>query len=154
MIMGREVMRVPMGFDWPINKIWPGKMISICGLMEDYYKNESHDERCALCKKYATLSGFTVTTYGCPDFPFSDPPKGDWYQLWETTSEGSPISPSFETPEELAHWLEDNKASAMGYETASYDQWLAFIKGPGWAPSMVICDGKMMSGVQGIMECK
>jgi len=152
--MGREIKRVPEGFDWPIGKIWPGKMISMCGLIEEYYKKMGDKEQCDLCRKYATLSGFNVPSYGCPDFPFTDPPKGEWYQLWETTSEGSPMSPAFETPEELAHWLEDNKASSFGKETASYDQWLEFIRESGWAPSMVICDGKIMSGVQGIIECK
>jgi len=126
----------------------------MCGLIEEYYKKMGDKEQCDLCRKYATLSGFNVPSYGCPDFPFTDPPKGEWYQLWETTSEGSPMSPAFETPEELAHWLEDNKASSFGKETASYDQWLEFIRESGWAPSMVICDGKMMSGVQGITECK
>jgi hypothetical protein len=84
----------------------------------------------------------------------TEPPSGDWYQLWETTSEGSPMSPAFKTPEELAHWLEDNKASSFGSDTASYKQWLNFIRGPGWAPSMIICDGEMKSGVAGMVDCK
>jgi hypothetical protein len=152
--MGREIMRVPEGFDWPINRIWPGKMISMCGLIEDYFEKEEHTVKCDLCRKYATLSGFEIQSYGCPDFPFSDPPKGAWYQLWETTSEGSPMSPAFETPEELAHWLADNKASSFGAETATYNQWIEFIRGPGWAPSMIVCDGNVMSGVQGVVDCK
>jgi hypothetical protein len=152
--MGREIMRVPENFDWPIGKIWPGKMISMCSSIGNYFENETHEERCFLCKKYATLSGFFISSYGCPEFPFNNIPKGEWYQAWETTTEGSPISPSFETPEELAQWLEDNNASSFGSKTESYDQWLKFIRGPGWAPSMVICNGKIMSGVEVITECK
>ena len=132
--MRREIKRVPEGFDWPLNKIWPGKMISMCGLIEDYFKKLPHDELCGLCRKYATLSGFKIESYGCPNFPFKEPPKGKWYQLWETTTEGSPMSPAFETPEELAHWLEDNKASTFGTETANYNQWLEFIRALSWAP--------------------
>jgi hypothetical protein len=59
-----------------------------------------------------------------------EPPKGEGYQLWETTSEGSPISPVLKTPEELAHWLAKNNASSFGSETCTYEQWLQFIKGP------------------------
>jgi hypothetical protein len=33
-----------------------------------------------------------------------DPPTGPGYQLWETLTEGSPISPVFETAEKLAGW--------------------------------------------------
>ena len=37
-----------------------------------------------------------------------DPPKGDGYQLWETTSEGSPCSPVFKTLDELCEYAESN----------------------------------------------
>jgi hypothetical protein len=71
--------------------------------------------------------------------------------MYEDTSEGTPISPAFETPEELAHWLADNNASAFGDMTATYEHWLATCKS-GWAPSAVVVRGKMMSGVEGINE--
>lgn len=77
-----------------------------------------------------------------------EPPEGQGYQLWETTSEGSPMSPVFDTPEALANWLFVNKASSFGSQTASYDAWLKFIKGPGWAPSMVSLNGHAQSGVE------
>lgn len=57
--------------------------------------------------------------------------------MYENTSEGTPISPAFETPEELAHWLADNGASAFGSETASYESWLRICRG-GFAPGMII----------------
>ena len=77
----------------------------------------------------------------------TQPPEGEWYQVWETTSEGSPNSPAFETPEELAEWLESNNASSFGRHTCSYDQWLDFIRGPGWAPSMIMDSTGLHSGV-------
>jgi hypothetical protein len=79
-----------------------------------------------------------------------DPPLGEGFQMWETVSEGSPISPVFKTPEELAKWLADNGASAFGSETATYEQWLKMITGPGWSPSAMVVGGVMMSGVQGV----
>jgi len=77
------------------------------------------------------------------------PPSGEGYQLWETVSEGSPISPVFATPEELADWLavyENQKGTDKG---TTRDQWLQFIQGPGWAPSMVVYGEQLlMTGVQ------
>ncbi len=74
-----------------------------------------------------------------------DPPSGEGYQLWETTSEGSPKSPVIATPKELARWRTENGVSTFADMTASYEVWLTFARGPGWAPSMV---GKMGSAPQ------
>ncbi len=56
--------------------------------------------------------------------------------MYEDTSEGTPISPAFATPEELARWLADNGASSFGNSTASYEAWLRIARG-GWAPGLV-----------------
>lgn len=74
-----------------------------------------------------------------------DPPEGEAYQIWETVSEGSPISPPFASPEALARYMAGKKWGAD--DGTPYETWLAFIRGPGWAPSMVMAAGKMMSGV-------
>jgi hypothetical protein len=66
--------------------------------------------------------------------------------MYENTSEGTPISPAFETPEELARWLADTNASAFAGMTASYEQWLTVCRG-GWAPSMVVSERGVQSGV-------
>ncbi|MDY6957649.1 MAG: hypothetical protein SVK08_00695 [Halobacteriota archaeon] len=50
------------------------------------------------------------------------------YQMYETCSEGTPISPVMETAEELAQWLVDNNASAFAGMTATYEQWLNTIR--------------------------
>ena len=73
--------------------------------------------------------------------------------MYETTSEGTPISPAFKTPEELARWLVDNNASSFADRRATYEQWLNTIK-DGWAISGVRCNGKLMSGVEATTECK
>ena len=70
-----------------------------------------------------------------PDFSDRDPASLGWC-MYETCSEGTPISPVLGSPEELARWLTDNGASAFGYSTATYEQWLNVCRG-GWAPSMV-----------------
>lgn len=59
----------------------------------------------------------------------TEPPAGDGYQVWETVSEGSPISPVFATSEELVTWL-----TGEGYSRRAAE---AFVE-QGWVPSMVM----------------
>lgn len=66
----------------------------------------------------------------------TEPPAGDGYQIWETVSEGSPISPVFATPEGLARHMAGTRWGAD--RGSSYETWLLFINGPGWAPSMIV----------------
>lgn len=61
--------------------------------------------------------------YGCEYWEDKDPPytknfyrpwkpeEATWFQYWETTSEGTPISPPFETMEELLAWIEQDGES-------------------------------------------
>jgi len=52
-----------------------------------------------------------------------EPPTGDGFQLWETCSEGSPVSPVFATADALAEWC-SKKATTFASLTATKDQWL------------------------------
>jgi hypothetical protein len=70
-------------------------------------------------------------------------------QMYENTSEGTPISPVMASPEQLARWLADNNASAFGPMKATYEEWLRVCRG-GYAPSMVVTDGIISSGVSGL----
>ncbi len=84
-----------------------------------------------------------------PDFTGRD---DLWYCMYETTSEGTPISPVLPTPESLARWLVDTGASAFGGFTATYDQWLRTCRG-GWAPSMTFTtDDGLRSGVEAMAD--
>lgn len=51
-----------------------------------------------------------------------DPPEGDGYQLWETTSEGSPISPVFASLDALCAWAAGH-ATVFGDAGATADEW-------------------------------
>lgn len=51
-----------------------------------------------------------------------DPPAGEGFQLWENTSEGSPVSPVFETLDQLCAWCTNN-ATTFGSSRATADQW-------------------------------
>lgn len=63
-----------------------------------------------------------------------------WYQVWETVTEGTPVTPPFATREELVDYLVkygdewDQKRGNGGYSRAAAE---AFVNA-GWAPSMVI----------------
>ena len=64
-----------------------------------------------------------------------EPPEGIGYQVWETVSEGSPVSPVFAKPEALASWMVDNDDSVT--RDTGYDGWMKFITVDQWAPSMI-----------------
>lgn len=77
-----------------------------------------------------------------------------WFRMYENTSEGTPISPAFATPEELARWLADTGASAFASMTATYEQWLATIM-RGSAVSAVFSSATgLVSGVAGLAKAK
>jgi len=58
-----------------------------------------------------------------------DPPVGGAYQLWQNTSEGSPISPVFMSPEKLCDWASYN-ATIFGNDKMSVEEWKGFINYP------------------------
>lgn len=80
------------------------------------------------------------------DWQPTPPPAGVGYQIWETVSEGSPISPVFATPEALAKHMAGTRWGAD--DGTPYETWLKFINGPGWAPSMVGTAAGLLSGVE------
>lgn len=76
----------------------------------------------------------------------TEPPTGDGWQLWETTSEGSPASPVFTNGEDLARWMSVNPCGFAGtpIDLATARNW---VFGSGWAPSMVAVNGHLMDGI-------
>ena len=165
--MGREVRRVPEDWQHP-KHIVPDYRI---GKMVERYKPlfqgdryqplvDDWDDKCAKWKAgwrpdYCNPEsrGLTYEQYA-GQRPHKDDYMPDWpaeqcthLMMYEDTTEGTPISPAFKTPEELAQWLVNNNASAFGSETASYEAWLRVARG-GLALSLVVTDGKMKNGVE------
>jgi non-ribosomal peptide synthetase component F len=143
--MGREVRMVPA--DWQHPKDEHGEFIPMyC---------ESYAEAAAEFMAAANEKGLqhAIDEYGVPEeqhyMPDWPPEQRTHYMMYEDTSEGTPISPAFSTPEELARWLADTGASAFGRDTASYEAWLRVARG-GYACSAVITNGVMQSGVEGL----
>ena len=75
----------------------------------------------------------------------TEPPTGDGYQIWETVSEGSPVSPVFARPEDLARWMVERDTSVT--RDTGYGGWMRFILGDGWAPTAGSVNGHVTSGV-------
>lgn len=141
--MGREMRRVPADWQHPTDA--GGEYIPLLneftynaeeiaeGLRDGWLKNEPPN-------------------YGCAVMPQWPESERTHFQMYEDTTEGTPISPVFATIEELAHWLADNGASAFGNSTATYEQWLATCK-RGWAPSAIVESGKgLRSGVEALAD--
>lgn len=55
-----------------------------------------------------------------------EPPLGEGYQLWETTTEGSPKSPVFKTLDALCEWCETN-ATTFARDTATKEEWFKML---------------------------
>lgn len=81
----------------------------------------------------------------------TEPPEGSGWQIWETVSEGSPISPVFATAEELAEHMANEKPWGAS-EAMSAERWLKWITGPGWAPSLIGNGSTVVDGVFGMTE--
>ena len=224
--MGREVKRVPLDFEWPLNKPWQGYLnphdaqCSACKgtgstvasqRLEDlvsllmlsgtdarsgkchpyFYEAPLYRTRGKVCgsdmaeltealagrapsffghdcvdqwsarKKIITAAGLPESWGVCPEcdghgqprdvhaaseaWQRTQPPTGPGYQIWETVSEGSPISPVFATAEELARHMTTTRWGAD--KGTDYDTWLKFINGPGWAPSLVMDADGVRDGV-------
>lgn len=169
--MGREVRKVPKDWSHPKNEddiFIP--LFENCGRFEEADREwsegwEKWQE--GLCENYSGDEKWSPIEDEHKNMRYSDyagsrPSPDDYmpnwpdeqrthFMMYEDTSEGTPISPAFETPEELARWLADNKASSFGSSTATYEQWLPICKG-GWAPSMVLSSAGLQSGVESMSD--
>lgn len=133
--MGRGVRRVPANWQHPKDEM--------TGRYKPLYPGERYEARAQKFMEKATTEGLQAAIDWCGQAPDINDYMPNWpeserthFMMYEDTSEGTPISPAFATPEELARWLADTGASAFGSETASYEGWLRVACG-GYAPSAV-----------------
>ena len=146
--MGREIKRIHIDFDWREKTkdkegycdLWKGYLLDSikCFLCDGKGKNIKGKE-CPLCEGDGEVQ------------PRIEPPECWWdkkkngYQLWEDVTEGSPISPVFEKPEQLAKYLSEN--DCWGSSNTPYKTWLKMIKEEGSAPSGMVSNKGVQSGV-------
>jgi len=135
--MSREVRRVPASWQHP---------------------RDDRGEYRPLLADYRAAQEYRNPHHECYDSEGVDPDPADYMPVWpesekthlqmyETVTEGTPLSPVMDTPEKLARWLADNNASASGHMTATYEDWLAMVR-RGWAPSGVLTPSGFISGVE------
>jgi hypothetical protein len=161
--MGREVRMVPADWQHPKDGFYANGSVRYIALFEGCDLSERQNDWDAEAAKWAAgefpsyadkddrLQTYEEWAGGRPDLADYMPAWPDaertHYMMYEDTSEGTPISPAFATPEELARWLVDNGASSFGHSTASYESWLRVCQG-GWAPSLVADANGVRSGVE------
>jgi hypothetical protein len=126
--MGRELKRVPLDFAWPIKTIWGGYVNPYysqaikCPDCQGRGRDRQSQVDCKLCDGEGELWHSPEARARRESWKEEPPPVGEGFQLWETTSEGSPVSPVFATLEELCDWCATN-ATTFGSFRASAEQW-------------------------------
>lgn len=85
-------------------------------------KRMGYPETCVKCEGEGTLWPSPEIQKQAEDWTDTEPPTGDGYQLWDTTSEVSPSSPVFATIEELCAWCA-TWATTFGSSRATAEQW-------------------------------
>jgi hypothetical protein len=139
----------PVTADW-VNAESQHRMVHACRSRHhliEFRAGEAYGY-CSTCKGSVQIWYPKEAELWADDWEPHDPPEGDAYQIWETTSEGSALTPPFATPHELARHCADTGVSSFASMTATYEQWMKFIEGPGWAPSCIIENGVIHSGVE------
>lgn len=137
--MGREIRRVPATWKHPKRG---GKYLPLHDGADLKSRTEEWDRESAAWARgefpdyaseesrlltYEEWSGERPSPYDY--MPAWTPEESTHFQMYETCSEGTPISPVLESPEAVARWCADNGASAFGSMTQSYEAWLLIARG-------------------------
>lgn len=150
--MGREIRRVQAGWEHPKDERGRYRPLYDCAYATEaqewldnanaWARGEHEDQK----KGYGKTCRFYWEYAGTP--PNEDYYRPAWtdeerthVQMYETVSEGTPVSPVFASREALADWL-----VTQGHSRDAAD---AFAKG-GWAPSFFIAGGKLAANVDAL----
>ena len=79
---------------------------------------------CAACEGHGETEKYPGQRADQDAWERTDPPEGEGWQLWSTTTEGHPMTPVFATAEELADYCAREAVSWFGHTPAPRDQWL------------------------------
>jgi hypothetical protein len=144
--MGREIRQVPLDWEHPKNE--RGHFRPLYDRTHEEALKEWNEEREAFNAKRPILhngepyEGTFEERHGeVPDPLYYRPafPTTDGFQIYETVSEGTPVSPVFKTRDELRDWLIKQGTSPEAAKNFAED---------GWVPSMVVGRGKIVSGYE------
>lgn len=107
---------------------WPIGVVGVC--LEARCAAAGEPVYCPTCDGEGLVWNSRVHKQLYDEWQGIDPPAGEGWQVWETVSDGSPITPVYATAEELIAAL-----VADGYEEAAAT---AFVKKTGWVPSLLV----------------
>lgn len=115
-------------------------------------EREGIDDTCSTCQGHGSTEAYPGQRAEAEAWEPTQPPEGEGWQLWETVSEGSPISPVFRSAEELAYWMSSPAyvwgATKTDDDRPTYEAALRFITA-GWAPSFASSpQAGVISGVE------
>ena len=164
--MGREIRRVPPNWEHPKDE--RGNYLPMhdkdfetaaSEWIEEFNQWEAgtHEHQRAYPKECADCQHYWQWAGDPPDEELYRPKfevEPTWYQMYETVSEGTPVTPPFETKEELTDYLVDHgtfwdqSRGEGGWSRVAAEQ---FVKNE-WAPSMVVTQGKIFTARDGFPE--
>jgi hypothetical protein len=90
-------------------------------------------ETCPSCDGHGSHEAYAGQRAEAEAWEPTEPPAGDGWQLWETVSEGSPISPVFASAGDLAAWMSNPERGKDWVPPAVAAKFVA----EGWAPSLI-----------------
>lgn len=169
--MGREIRRVPPNWQHPTCERPDYRTRQMVERYQPMYERDFAEAMHEWYQGWCKWEAGERPDYAEPDEKYWDgsgrPPdpayyshgftkeRCTWYQLFETVSEGTPVSPPFATQQELADYLANNGdfwdqqraregrmdgPAKWGQEAAN-----RFVFGAGWAPSGMLVNGVMHS---------
>lgn len=103
-------------------------------------ERDGRSDECAVCDGHGSTEDYPGQRSDAEAWQRTEPPEGDGFQLWETTSEGAPISPVFETIERLCEHAAEN-CTVFGGTKASAEQWRKMLDDDFVAVAQVAADG-------------
>ena len=174
--MGREIRRVPPNWQHPteIHSYWGVPVLrvmfsqTLAEAQAEWDRERDELETGFLAKKaqgkyedYDTYEDYAGERPSDPTYytPYTKE-EATWYQVWQTVSEGTPVTPPFATLQELEDHLvqygENLKSgfpSDERYPVERYSRQAAaqFCKNQ-WAPSLIISGGQFYTARTGFPE--
>lgn len=112
-------------------------------------KQAGDPEMCLTCKGHASLEAYEGQRADAEKWESTEPPAGEGWQVWETVSEGSPISPVFDTREGLIRWLMSPAYTWGTSRPLTREQAENFTESA-WAPSAFVINGQVIPGDQAV----
>ena len=154
--MGREIRMVPENWNHPKTKRYDYKEMRYCEVYQpmhdepyiealkewtdnhELWEKGKHPDQDKKYKYYAQYGGDPPSIeYYRPNWK---PKQMTWYQMYETVSEGTPVTPAFKTKKELVEYLVENgdfwdqKRGHGGWKRESAEKFVNI----GWSPSGMI----------------